>query len=258
MGEKGRVTTLKERIEIGERWEAGQTDPGIAKAMGCSVWVVRKWRRKYEREGRSGLASRMGRPSTGALGQSPKCIREVVRQMRTANSGWGPDTIQTELEKSSEFKKVKLPSRPRIAAFLKQENFTRSYERHSELPQPKKKVTQHVHEEWEMDAQGVIDVLAVGRVSIINIIDVRSHLKVDSLPCMDTSHPNIQHYQFVLRRAFLQHGLPERISLDRDSVFYNNTSASPFPSTLHLWLIALNVDVRFIKAPPHRTQPHRT
>lgn len=33
-------------------------------------------------------------------------------------------------------------------------------------------------------------------------------------------------------------------------MFYNNTSASPFPSTLHLWLIALNVDVRFIEAPP--------
>lgn len=250
MGEKGRVTTLKERIEIGERWEAGQTDPEIAQAMGRSVWVVRKWRRKYEREGRSGLASRMGRPATGALGQFPKRIREVIRQMRTANSGWGPDTIRTELEKSSEFKNVKLPSRPRIAAFLKQENFTRPYERHSELPQPKKKVTQHVHEEWEMDAQGVIDVISVGRVSIINIIDVRSHLKVDSLPCMDTSHPNTQHYQFILRRAFLQYGLPERISLDRDSVFYNNTSASPFPSTLHLWLSALHVDVRFIEAPP--------
>ena len=68
MREKGRVTTLKERIEIGERWKAGQTDPEIAQALGCSVWVVRKWRRKYEREGRSGLASRMGRPSTGALG----------------------------------------------------------------------------------------------------------------------------------------------------------------------------------------------
>jgi hypothetical protein len=192
----------------------------------------------------------MGRPSTGALGQFPKSIREAIRQMRTANSGWGPDTIRTELKKSSEFKQVKLPSRPRIAAFLKQENLTRPYERHSELPQPKKKVAQQVHEEWEMDAQGVIDVNPVGRVSIINIIDVRSHLKVDSLPCMDTSHPNTQHYQFILRRAFLQYGLPERISLDRDSVFYNNTSASPFPSTLHLWLIALNVDVRFIEDPP--------
>ena len=31
MGPKGRVTTLKERIEIGERWEAGETDPKLRK-----------------------------------------------------------------------------------------------------------------------------------------------------------------------------------------------------------------------------------
>ena len=30
---QGRVTTLKERVDIGERWEVGQLDPEIAKAM---------------------------------------------------------------------------------------------------------------------------------------------------------------------------------------------------------------------------------
>jgi len=155
-----------------------------------------------------------------------------------------------ELKKDTEFQDAELPSRSRIAAFLKQEGYTRPYERHSDLPQPEKKVAQRVHEEWEMDARGEVDVEAVGRVSIINIVDVRSHLKVESLPCVDTSHPNTQHYQLILRRAFLQYGLPERISLDHDSVFYDNASASPYPTTLHLWLIALGVEVRFIENPP--------
>ncbi len=77
MVQRGRETTLEERIEIGERWEAGQTDPEIAAAMGRSVWTVRKWRRKYQREGRSGLASHMGRPPTGALGQFPLEMRDA-------------------------------------------------------------------------------------------------------------------------------------------------------------------------------------
>ena len=34
MVQRGRETTFEERIEIGERWEAGQTDPEIATAMG--------------------------------------------------------------------------------------------------------------------------------------------------------------------------------------------------------------------------------
>ena len=250
MGQKGRKTTFKERIEIGERSEAGQTDREIAEAMGRTIWVVRKWRRKYQREGRSGLISHMGRPPTGALGQFPEQVRKAVRRMREANPGWGPDTVKVELEKESELGEVPKPSRSRIAAFLKQENYTRSYERHTELPQPEKTSDQQVHEEWEMDAQGVIDAPGLGRVSIINIADVRSRLKVESISCMDTSHPSTSNYQLILRRAFLQYGLPERISLDHDSVFYDNASPSPFPTLLHLWLIALGIDVRFIENRP--------
>ncbi len=250
MRRKGQTTTLEERIEIGERWEAGQTDREIAEATGCSVWVVRKWRRKYQQEGRLGLASRMGRPATGALGQFPKRVRKVIDEMRKANPGWGPDTIRAEWKKNPVCEGLPLPSRSRIAAFLKQAGHTRPYERHTELPQPKEKEVERVHEEWEMDAQGVVDVLGIGPVSIINIVDIRSRLKVECWPCPNTSHPSAKHYQLALRSAFLQYGLPERISLDHDSVFYDNASPSPFPTSLHLWLIALGVPVRFIEDPP--------
>jgi hypothetical protein len=133
---------------------------------------------------------------------------------------------------------------------LNQEGFTRKYERHSELPQTQAGDPQRAHEEWEVDAQGVIEVSALGSASIINISDLFSRLKVDSFPCLDTSHPSTLDYQLVLRRAFVQYGLPERVSLDHDSVFYDNTCASPYPTTLHLWLIALGIEVRFIEKKP--------
>lgn len=102
-----------------------------------------------------------------------------------------------------------------------------------------------------MDAQGVIKVAELGSVSIINISDLFSRLKVDSFPCLNTSHPSTPDYQLVLRRAFVRYGLPKRISLDHDSVFYDNACASPYPTILHLWLIALGIEVRFIgQAPP--------
>ncbi len=101
-----------------------------------------------------------------------------------------------------------------------------------------------------MDAQGVVQVPDLGSVSIINISDLFSRLKVDSFPCLDTSHPNTLDYQLTLRRAFVHHGLPQRVSLDHDSVFYDNASASPYPTTLHLWLIALDVEVHFIERRP--------
>jgi hypothetical protein len=81
-------------------------------------------------------------------------------------------------------------------------------------------------------------VAGVGNVSLITIIDVVSRLKVESYPCLDTTNPPFSAYQLMLRRAFLTTGLPRRISLDHGTVFYDNTSASPFPTRLHLWLLA--------------------
>jgi len=248
--QRGRKTSLEERIEIGERWQAGQTDRQIAQAMGFSVWTVRKWRRKYQRSGRAGLTSPMGRPPTGALGQFPQQISQVVQQMRQQHPGWGPLTIRTELENDPNLVGLKLPQRSRLAAFLKQTGLTRKYERHNELPQPQATGPQHAHQEWEMDAQGVIKVPQLGSVSVINISDLFSRLKIESYPCLDTSHPRSLDYQLVLRRAFVHYGLPERISLDHDSVFYDNASPSPYPTTLHLWLIALGIEVYFIQHPP--------
>jgi hypothetical protein len=250
MARRGQTTTFAERVEIGERWEAGQKDPEIAVAMNLPVWTVRKWRRKYQKEGRSGLCSRMGRPRTGALGQSPLELRDTVREMREGHPGWGPITIRTELQDMSYFTGLKLPSRSRIAAFLNQEGFTRPYERHTELPQPRTVDPQRAHEEWEADAQGVIRVPELGRVSIINITDLFSRVKVASSPCLNASHPSTQDYQLALRQAFVNYGLPQRVSFDHDSVFYDNPSASPFPTVLHLWLIALGIEVRFIEKPP--------
>ena len=120
MAQRGRKTSLEERIEIGERWEAGQTDPEISATMGRPVWTVRKWRRKYQREGRSGLVSRIGRPPVGALGQFVLEVCDAVREMREKHPGWGPLTIRTELEHDRRFAGMRLPSRSRIAAFLKQ------------------------------------------------------------------------------------------------------------------------------------------
>lgn len=246
----GRPTTLDERLAIVERWEAGRSDREIAAALGCSRWTARKWRRRYQREGRGGLASSMGRPKVGALGNFQKPIRQAIDAMRKAHPGWGPLTLLTELQQDSRFTGKRLPSRARIAAYLKEKGYTRKYERHSDLPQPKRERPKHPHEEWEMDAQGVVKIPGLGKVSLINISDVYSSMKVESMPCANTSHPNIQDYQLILRRAFTKVGLPKRITLDHDTVFCDNTSRSPFPGVLHLWLLALGVEVRFIHNPP--------
>lgn len=243
-------TTLAQREEIGKRWENKETDRQIARLMGMSIATVRKWRRKYARFGRSGLATRRGRPASGALGQFSQALRDALKEMHKKQPGWGAQTLRIELELDPKYEELRLPSRSRIAAFLKEQGWSRQYNRHSHLPEQSTVKASAVHEEWEIDAQGEQEVAGLGQVSIINIGDVVSRLKVDSFACLARPHPDTLDYQFVLRRSFLTYGMPERISLDHDSVYYDNGSSSPFPTTLHLWLIALGIEVRFITKPP--------
>lgn len=92
-----------------------------------------------------------------------------------------------------------------------------------------------------MDAQGVKRVEGRGCVCLITIIDVVTRLKVESYPSLARVQPTLAEYQLALRRAFLQYGLPQQISLDHGTVFYDNSNPSPYSTRLHLWLLALGV-----------------
>ena len=72
MRQRGQTTTFQVRIEIMEQASAGLHDTKSATAVGCSVWTVRKWRRRSLKLGSVGLASRMGRPATGPVSTFPK------------------------------------------------------------------------------------------------------------------------------------------------------------------------------------------
>ena len=251
MSEKGQITTHAERVSIAERARAGKSSHEISADIGRPLATVRKWRQRYQREGRGGLVSQMGRPANGALASVPTEMRDALLDLREKHPGWGPQTLKLEIAKDIRFAGVKLPSRARIAVYLKEQGKVRKYERHADLPEPHEQPVQRPHQEWEMDAQGVTTVAGLGKVSFINLLDVYSHLSIDSHACLNVRHAKSQEYQQVLRRAFTRYGLPEQISLDHDSAFYDNKSASPFPSTIHLWLIGLGVQVRFIhKRPP--------
>ena len=199
---RGQTTTFQERLVITERAAAGQSDPEIAAALGCSVWTVRKWRRRGQRQGRTGLGSQMGRPTAGPLGTFPTGMREAIVRMRRTHPGWGPTTLLAVLRVDPRWADRPLPSRSRIAALLTTEKLTRRYQKHSDLPAPAIRPEGAPHDEWELDAQGRMHVAGLGNVSLVSILDVVSRFKVESYPCLDTTNPPFEAYQLQLRRAF--------------------------------------------------------
>ncbi|HYT44265.1 MAG TPA: hypothetical protein VEP90_18190, partial [Methylomirabilota bacterium] len=125
MMRRGQTTTLQEQLDINERAAAGQSDPEIAASLGCLVWTVRKWRRRGQHQGRTGLGSHMGRPTTGVLSTLPQGIRDTILHLRRTHPGWARDDLPNADHP--------LPSRSRIGALLKDENLTRRYQTHSDL-----------------------------------------------------------------------------------------------------------------------------
>ena len=251
------ATTLEERMTIVALAKAGHTDSDIAERTGWSVGTVRKWRRRERKQGMKGLGSKMGRPDAGAMSTFSPDIRETLRAWREGHPGWGPVTLRTELEEDACWQDETLPSRTTIARWLKEAGLTRPYERHRELPQPSSTSAQGPHEEWELDARGHQKVPDVGVVALLNMNDRFSRAKILSYPCWlgdqrASRHPTTQDYQMAFRLAASEWGLPDRLFVDRDSVFYDNGSKSPFPTRFHLWLQALGVDL--IIGPAHRPQ----
>ncbi len=249
MAHRGHRLTLQERVAIQHGAPAGQSDAAIAVALQCSRWTVRKWRRRAAQSGQVEPAPRIGRPSTGALSTLPPTLQTLICTLRQQHPGWGPSSILATLHVHPLWSGQPLPSRSRIAAFLKQQGLVKPHQRRTTLPQPPPTTAYVPHEEWELDAEGAVRVDSLGSVSLITILDVVSRVKIERYPCLART-PATEDYQLALRRAFLSFGLPQRISLDHDGAFFANPSPSPFPSLLHLWLVALGVGVRFIRLRP--------
>ena len=243
-------TELADRIQINELVAEGQDDQTIAKTVGWSVHTVRKWRYRYRDHGRAGLKTKMGRPKKGAMSTCPVQMREVLVTWRKQHPGWGAKTLRTELEMDERFKDKPLPSLRSINRLLEQQQLLDPQEPHSALPQLQSDEVQAAHEEWEIDARGHEYIADVGVVELINLNDCYSRARLLNYPCVLgqqrlSRRANTEDYQLILRLAFSQWGLPQRLASDHHRLFYDGKSHSPFPTRLHLWLIALGISLEF-------------
>lgn len=203
---------------------------------------------------REPLESKMGRPKEGALGTFDKKIRDLIWKLRGKNAGWGADSILIELEDEYKYDKKNLPSVDSVNRYLKQEGFVKEREPKGEMPLKKcKGKVRWCHQLWEMDAQGTTPVSGLGNIATINIKDIKSKVHCGGFPIHVKglkSQPWTSCYLWAMRLAFEEYGLPLGIQVDKDSVFIDSTSGSPFPSQVYLFLIGLGVKFCFITVPP--------
>ncbi len=188
----------------------------------------------------------MGRPASGKLCSYPEQIRQLIKEIREEEPGYGSHSILAELIHRYGYEASSLPCRSSLAAYLKEQGLTKSYEHHSALPKPDRLQVQAPHDLWQLDGRGNEWVADLGAIALLDIKDIYSHSYVSCFPAPISSmkgHPNTDQYQQGLRLGFLSFGLPKVVQADHASVFNENNSKSPFPTRLHLWLIGLGIEL---------------
>lgn len=188
----------------------------------------------------------------------PTKLRSLIHKLRKQHEGWGAITLLLELEVVYGYAPCDLPSEAVVNRYLKEQGLIAIKTPVGSMPSGKSKGrAKKSHGLWEMDAQGTIKVKGLGYISMINIKDSQSKLYCMSFPVQvkgKMSQPKTVHYYWALRLAFEEFGLPKAIQVDKDSVFIDNTSKSPFPSKLHLFLIGLGIELCFIQVAPPAKQ----
>lgn len=201
-----------------------------------------------------GLDSKMGRPPTGSLSSYPAKMVKTIKDFRKKYPGWSAKMIQLELVKTKQYALEDLPSVSAIHRYFKQEGLVKQTIPRGDTPrQVSRPKVRRVHDLWEMDAQGAVKVGGIGYQALINIKDIKSKVHCMAFPvdlASVHSQPKTLHYYWCVRLAFIEWGLPKTIQVDKDSVFFESTSKSAFPTIFHLWLVGLGVDLRFITQPP--------
>ena len=191
----------------------------------------------------------MGRPaSVEVLPTFDRQVCQLILQMRKKHPGWGARTIHTELSIHPKYKEIRLPSVRSIGALIKSAGLVRRYEKHVLIPNTDRCAAQQVHQVWQLDAQGTLQLPGIGPVAMLNIKDVYSKIYCMAYPNLKKSihgHSKRVDYQCALRLAFIEHGLPQCIQTDHESIFYETKGKSPFPTLFHLWLVGLGITKSF-------------
>jgi hypothetical protein len=245
------------RVEIIQRHLAGESLPTIAQALGLNFYTVRKWSRIYKRLGWAALGPKpVGRCPTGRLSKFDPLVKYVVLRLKREHPGWGLDLIRLELQRRPSLKGRALPGRTAIWNYI--HTFYPRLMEHRRLPiqSPKSKVSDlsAVHQRWQMDFKGEVNLVGLGVVKPFIVCDEFTSAPLGGIVHLVQQGDqrfalSFRDIQANLRLIFSQWGLPDQLRMDRDPLWIGS-SRLEWPGTFLLWLVGLGITLVINR--PHR------
>lgn len=165
--------TLAEKERLYAAKLSGRSLAAIAAELGCSYQTARKWWRQARDHGRAAfLQARRGRAATGVLSRFAPTVTARALSLKRAHPTWGPDRVQSELQRDASLRGLRLPSRSRLAILFKTAcpDLVAPRRPHS-APAAAPATPSAVHECWQLDCQEAIPLADDHRASICTIRD---------------------------------------------------------------------------------------
>lgn len=245
-----RATTVQQRQEMVRLAESDLAAAAIGELLHLSVWTVRKWLRQNARGGLAGLATRLGRPRRGPLGNISALGRYLALRLKRQHPGWGAAYVVKQMSQAANLQGQTLPSATSVWRYW------RSFEDRlcaaRPRPEPKPEASGSVHGVWQLDFKESVAVAGVGPTTFTQARDLVGRATV-----LHRVHPAWEPEQRIVkldtaqvqadcRIAFTQWGLPDAIRTDRASLFRDREDV-PFPARLILWWVGLGITPQLIR-----------
>ena len=245
---KIRTTGHAERVQLIEFHQQGFSYQQIAAETGLNYYTVRKWIRRFKREGWSGIDPHMTkRHRQGPLSQFEPMVKYVALKLKRNNPGWGLDLLLLQMSRHPRLQGMQLPSRTALYNYLQPYLHRLRVNRRPRTTRPKSDVwtTQGVHQRWQIDFKGEIEVASAGLVFPLNVCDEHSSAPLASvIYAAQGHHPKkgmtARDIQQALRHIFTRWGRPQQLRMDRDPIWVGS-SRLEWPGVLLLWLVGLDI-----------------
>jgi transposase InsO family protein len=192
-----------------------------------------KWLKRYEAEGRAGLADRSRRPHHSPLQTDASTEAEVLRIRAKSNNAWGGRKIAKVME-SNGWLNIPVPST--ITEILRRHG--RLEDHKSEHPGPFQRFERaQPNELWQMDFKGHFP-MARGRCHPLTVLDDHSRYSLGLEACKDEQDITVRGCLTVL---FRRYGLPFAMLMDNGSP-WGDSGAQPF-TLFGAWLMRQGIRV---------------
>jgi transposase InsO family protein len=193
-----------------------------------------KWRTRYLKDGREGLADRSRRPHRSPMRTASAVETEVLRIRDESNNAWGGRKIAHVMEREGT---KSVPSIGTISAILKRHG--RLEQRASEHPGPYRRFERaQPNELWQMDFKGDFALKRGGRCHPLTVIDDHSRYALCAQAC-GNEQDGLTREQ--LTAVFRRYGLPDAMLMDNGSP-WGNSGGGRF-TAFSVWLLRLGIRV---------------